>query len=63
MIVEKIFKCSVKDVDEVTLAIAEEIKNGWHITGVSYDPIEVNCRIVNYPTFEVTLVRRNNHGE
>lgn len=62
MIIEKVFKCSVKDVDEVALAIAEEIKNGWHIAGVKYDPIEMSCLIVNYPTFEVTLVRRNNNG-
>lgn len=63
MIIEKTFKCSVKDLDEVALGVAGEIKNGWHIASIKEDPIEMTCRTVYYSTFEVTLTRRTSDND
>lgn len=63
MIIEKTFKCSVQNLDEVTLGIAEEIKNGWHITSINYDPVHITTSLRYYPEFEVTLTRPKEGGK
>lgn len=36
MICEKVFTCSVADVDSVVLELAEEIKKGWTIVTIEH---------------------------
>ena len=62
MIIEKTFVCSTKNVDEVFLEVAEEIKNGWRVVSIKHDLPEMSVCSTYYPTFTITLNRRDNDG-
>lgn len=58
MIVKKVFECNTKDVDEVILAIADEVRAGYTVEQVKIGHSELSVCAEHYPSFTVTLVRR-----
>lgn len=58
MIIEKTFKCNIKDIDSVVCALADEIKAGFTISEIIQNMPEISARSEHYPTFEITLERR-----
>lgn len=59
MIVKKTFEVSCKKIDDVILELAEEIKKGWTITQIVRCDFELSMRENWWPTFEVTLHRKD----
>lgn len=60
MIVEKIYKCCTfyegwRGIENLTLTLADEIKNGYHITGMEHEfSISANAAITE-PDLIITL--------
>lgn len=63
MIIEKFFVCSTKNVDEVFIGVAEEIKNGWRVVSIKHNLPEMSVCSAYYPTFTITLNRRADDGK
>lgn len=59
MILKKTFVCNTKNADEVFIAIAEEIKNGYTLHKIISEPLEMSFEVDRFPEFEVTLKRKD----
>lgn len=59
MIVRKAITCTVKDLDEVVLTIAEEVKKGWTVHKIEPpQTIEISYHRDYWPEFVVHLERK-----
>ena len=63
MIIEKVFKFNCAHIEEVILALAEEINKGYRIVSMSQIPFETTCHShpAYAPGMEITL--RNKESE
>lgn len=59
MICEKVFTCSVADVDSVVLELAEEIKKGWTISRIEYLDLAAQHGDSAVLCCKITLRRKN----
>lgn len=58
MICEKVFTCSVADVDSVVLELAEEIKKGWTIGQIECLDIHATASMEVQPCCKIKLRRK-----
>lgn len=59
----KEIKYETKDINEVVLDLAEEIKLGWKLYSFGWPNIEMSCRSNPDITVEVTLSKEVNYGK
>jgi hypothetical protein len=61
MILTKRFDCTVEDLDTVTVTLAKEIENGWHINRIERHPLTMSGTTrMNEPQFSIELCRKEN---
>ena len=60
MILSKKFDCTIEDLDSLVVALAEEIKDGWHIAEIERHGVNISYSIKRTePDFSITLVRKD----
>lgn len=59
MIISKTFDCTMENVDEIVVALAKEIEDGYHITKMEHHGCAL-CLGINRtePEFSITLTRK-----
>lgn len=64
MIISKKFDCIFEDFDEIVVALAKEVENGWHISEIESHGMTM-CRDIRRtePEFSITLTRKHNYQE
>lgn len=59
MIISKTFDCTMENVDEIVVALAKEIEDGYHITKMEHHGCTLCAGIRRTePEFSITLTRR-----
>lgn len=58
MVCKKTFTCSIEDIDGVITELADEIRQGYHVTELRKLDFEISYDIRPKPSFEVVLERR-----
>lgn len=62
MILSKKFECTTEDLDSVTVALAKEIENGWHIGRIEMHDFHMCASVkMNEPNFSIELVRKDRY--
>lgn len=60
MILNKKFDCNTEKLDDVVVALAKEIEDGWHIYKIEQYPFKMCYEIKrNEPTFSIELCKRD----
>ena len=60
MILSKKFDCTIEDLDSLVVALAEEIKDGWHIAQIQRYDLHISYSMTRTePDFSITLVRKD----
>ena len=62
MILRKKFDCTTDDLDSVTVTLAKEIENGWHIGKIEVHDFHICASVKrNEPDFSIELVRKDRY--
>ena len=60
MIINKVYICNNYSIDEVILELSEEIKKGYTIKYIQYEPEEISVKGINIkPTMHVYLEKKD----
>lgn len=60
MIISKTFDCTMENIDEIVVALAKEIEDGYHITKMEHHGCTLCADIRRTePEFSITLVKKD----